>query len=213
MVNYYAQTNIPRDALSEEVGRLDNPVRARDGTPWVNANEWVRRRVYMVREPRTTKKRFLTIDGRTVTGNRKWIVTKPISALFRPHQRGHHNRMQRMKGMHRDPAYAPAARNAAQRPPQRPLPRPPAVARQRPLQAAAPRPPRPAARVPLPAGAIEISMSTPTCVICMDDEKPMCCVWSGCGHRAACLDCARLVTAPICPMCRAPGFPLAIRDA
>ena len=207
----YAQTNVPRSALTQLVGKLDNPMQQTAGTPWANANEWVRRRVYAVREPRSIKKRFVTIDGRTVTANRKWITTVHISGLGRPHhQHWYHNSMQRMRGTHRNAAYAPAARNAAQRPPQRPLPRPPALVRQRPLQAAAP---RPAARVPLPAGTLEVAAVTPICVICMDDEKPMCCVWSGCGHRAACLDCARKVTAPICPMCRAPGFPIAIRDA
>ena len=66
----------------------------------------------------------------------------------------------------------------------------------------------------LPANDISVSMLTPHCSICLDEEKLACCAWSGCGHRLACLECARRLCSQLdgCPLCRAQGRPIAIRD-
>ena len=67
-----------------------------------------------------------------------------------------------------------------------------------------------------PAAGFDVSASTPSCAICLDEEKLACCVWSACGHRCACLDCARKCTAlgssSRCPICRVAGVPIAVRD-
>jgi len=77
-------------------------------------------------------------------------------------------------------------------------------------------PPRPPLPLPplLHAAGFDVSASTPSCAICLDEEKLACCVWSACGHRCACLDCAHKCTAlgARCPICRAAGFPIAVRD-
>jgi len=76
--------------------------------------------------------------------------------------------------------------------------------------------PSPATTAPLPEGGFDVSTNTPSCAICLDEEKLACCVWSGCGHRCACLDCARKCTAlgssSRCPICRVAGVPIAVRD-
>jgi hypothetical protein len=203
-----AETRIPRSNLAVPVGELDHPLRPRN--EWLNANIEKRSRVYMIRKPRSTKKQFVSIDGRVLTTNRRWTVTTRICGLMSGsggggHRCGHHNPTQRMQGKHRAPG-APniningaAVVYRAQPPPPQP-----------PLQ---PRPqPPPSARPPLPASADHVNPITPVCTICLDDNALASCVWCGCGHRVACLACAGRVTAPSCPVCRTAGWPLLVRD-
>ena len=140
------------------------------------------------------------IAGRA-RGTRFKGQAKPVDGVIR-------SRMRQLARAHNSnrPPMAVFARDAARRPAPRPPPPRPQVHRPRPNIAAhaALAPPLPAASS-VPAGAPEVKLGS--CSICLTEHAN--CVWTGCGHAAACLTCVhemkRSRRHPCCPLCRAPG--------
>jgi hypothetical protein len=168
------------------------------------------------------RRSFVDGTGRAISGSVQWRSTigqisgravgtefkgqgKPLDGRVRRNQAVPMNARVLADAAQRRPAQAARPRPRVAPPPPRPrvLPMP-----HRPL------PPRPNVAVhcpPLPAassvaaGAPEVKLGS--CSICLTEHAN--CVWTGCGHAAACLTCAhemkRSRPNPCCPLCRAPG--------
>ena len=249
MPTFYAQTVIARSDRVELVGELRNPIRRRPGTPWHDAGNSVRRRVYSVRNPyhgpASGRKRFLTIDGRPVPSGRRWRTTvyvNGLSAQLDPLERAPLRPDTEMMGQKRlranpprdfarldfdpDEFDAQAARMMEEDTDDEEVPMnlherlfgadedhvapaPPPVARSPPVAR------RPVMGrmnfAPLPATPVEVSETTPDCILCYDAPRSV--VFAPCGHRVACQDCARPLWGKPCPICRVACRPIVIRDA
>ena len=236
MPTFHAQTMIARSDRVELVGELRNPIRRRPGTPWQDAGNSVRRRVYSVRNPyhgpASGRKRFLTIDARPVANGRRWrtiVYVNGLSGQRDPAERAPLRPDTEMDGQKRVPPPrdlaqldfdpdefdAAAARMMAEDTDDEGQnyvePAPPVVR--------SPRAP-PSARPPvmgrmsfarIPETPVEVSETTPECVLCCRALRSV--VFVPCGHRFACQDCARELWGAPCAMCRQVGRPVMIFDA
>ena len=234
MPTFYAQTVIARSDRVELVGELRNPIRRRPGTPWQDAGNSVRRRVYAERNPyhgpASGRKRFLAIDGRPVPSGRLWRTTvyvNGLSAQRDPAERAPLRPDTEMEGQKRlranpprdfarldfdpDEFDAQAARMMEEDTDDedRVAPAPPPVARSPPVA----RPPVMGRMnfAPLPATPVEVSETTPECILCYSALRSV--VFAPCGHRIACQDCARPLWGKPCPICRVACRPIVVRDA
>lgn len=212
MPNYHHGTVVPRNLAV--VGTLDHVIpRARrfvqrggqanfevtSKQVFVRRNTYINGTGHSVSPQTLWRSSIPQIAGRA-RGTRFKGQAKPVDGVIR-------NRMRQLARAHdtNQPPMAAFARDAARRPA---APRPP--------------PPRPQVRrvgtlvlggraAPLPppssiaAGAPEVTLGK--CAVCLEEHAN--CIWTGCGHAAACLGCVHEMKkhrpAPCCPLCRAPG--------
>lgn len=204
MPNYHHGTVVPRNLAV--VGTLDHVIpRARrfvqqggqanfevtSKQVFVKRNTYINGAGHAVSPQTLWRSSIPQIAGRA-RGTRFKGQAKPVDGVIR-------NRMRQLARAHNAnrPPMAVFARDAARRPaaPRPPPPRPNIAALAPPLP-----PPSSVA-----AGAPEVTLGK--CAVCLEEHAN--CVWTGCGHAAACLGCVhemkRSRPHPCCPLCRAPG--------
>jgi hypothetical protein len=213
----YAETNVERNhRRTRLVGQLIKPFPQQEGTPWEHASVAVRSRVYAIRVPRGDVNKFVTIDGNKVQATRYWMVTQRYIAA---HLRYVSTVLVRQPNvMMRGQTAAPEFRN-------RYTPRIVPVQSEFlptynwtqaapvelwihgsstiPVERAEPRP------LESTAPDVAVNQETPQCSYCLDELA--CTVWTGCGHRTACFECASRI-GERCPTCNAHSTPIRIYD-
>ena len=203
---FYSQTLIPATNDYMLVGYLENPVRdglRAVGKPWANASTIVRRRVY---SKGSSRSQFVDISNRSIFG-RRWSVVVPF-------MRSGVERMEsglQMRGQRLFVARRPRRTEDETEPvgPVRHLEQAFDVVSGGLSFESAPAAARPTAPA-LPSDRHRAAARTPNCIICYDALAST--VFVGCGHRCACVACARKVGNK-CPICRVESHPIVIRDA
>lgn len=209
--------------VSMVVGRLVNPIPdlelRRAGFEW---RPEARRRVFAQRNlDMPGSLQFVTCDGKALNPLRQWKtrVSSELCGLPMPrgtHMRGNRELQPAVDLANIAPAQALGERWAELTPRQRQelalnqL----ASMQQRIRELSRPvelRPPdRSTAALARLDRAPAVSLTTPECTICSDAFA--CTVFTGCGHRCACFECAKKL-GDKCPICREHSVPIAIFDA
>ena len=212
-MSFHDESRIPITDDFELVGYLKCGVRRGAGKPWQHASEIMRSRVYSKRVSPLLRvpKLFVDISGRKLTVRRKWMAMRldEYNSFHPKYMMG-----QRRISLERYEARLPP--RTAPTPAPAPAPAPPTgvlqdevLLRLLPLTPALFRSALTAAPA-LPTGAFKAAASTPECSICYNALAST--LFVGCGHRCACVECARKVGNK-CPICRVESRPIAIYDA